>query len=78
MARKRLRFRYRPSKPGRAAAYTVVIVGLVVWLLSGAWRSPAEAGSTAAIPFWTLVLAACGYAAFAFLEKFGFEDDSDD
>lgn len=78
MARnKRLRFRYRPSKLGRMMAYSVVLVGFVAWLLSGAWRNPVEVGNSGVIPFWTLVAACGAYALFAFVEKFGFEDDDD-
>lgn len=73
----RLRFRYRPSKRGRAAAYTVVLIGFAVWLISGGWQNPAQAPNSAAIPFWTLVLATVAYFLVAFLEKFGFEDDDD-
>lgn len=78
MARKRLRFRYHPSKLGRLAAYLVVLVGFVAWMISGGWRNPSEVANAKAIPFWTMVLAGGGYALFAFIEKFGFEDDSDD
>jgi uncharacterized RDD family membrane protein YckC len=71
---RRLRFRYRPSKLGRALAYLIVLVGLAVWLVSGAWHNPAEVGNSRAIPFWTLTLAGGAYFLGAFVEKFGFED----
>jgi hypothetical protein len=64
----RLRFRYRPSKPGRAVAYAIVIVGFVVWLLTGVEHR--------AVPAWTLLLATGAYFLVAFLEKFTFEDDT--
>lgn len=64
----RLRFRYRPSKPGRAVAYTIVLVGFLIWVAGGA------DGPT--VPSWTLILAAGAYFLVAFLDKFGFEDDT--
>ena len=63
----RLRFRYRPSKPGRAVAYTIVIVGFLVWVISGA-DSPK-------VPTVTLILAMVAYFVVAFLEKFYLDDD---
>lgn len=74
----RLRFRYRPSKLGRGLAYLLVLAGFVVWMISGAWRNPAEVGNARAIPFWTLTLAGGAYFLGAFVEKFGFEDDTPD
>lgn len=74
----RLRFRYRPSKPGRAVAYTIVLVGFAVWMISGGWQSPEAVPNSGAIPFWTLVLAGAAYFLVAFLEKFGFEEDDTD
>lgn len=71
----RLRFRYRPSKLGRTLAYLLVLAGFVLWMISGAWRNPAEVGNARAIPFWTLTAAGGAYFLGAFLEKFGFEDD---
>lgn len=64
----RLRFRYRPSKPGRAVAYTIVIVGFLVWVIGGVEHR--------AVPAWTLLLAAAAYFLVAFVEKFTFEDDT--
>jgi hypothetical protein len=74
----RLRFRYRPSRLGRTLAYLIVLAGFVTWIISGAWRNPAEVGNARAIPLWTLTLAGGAYFLGAFVEKFAFEDDSDD
>lgn len=64
----RLRFRYRPSKPGRMAAYAIVLVGFAVWLLTDV--------HSRTVPSWTLLAATVAYFVVAFLEKFTFEDDA--
>jgi hypothetical protein len=78
----KLRFRYRPSKRGRAFAYAVVLAGFVLWMISGAWENPATQGNAPAIPLWTLTIAGVAYFVVSFLEKFGFEEvdirDDDD
>jgi hypothetical protein len=64
----RLRFRYRPSRAGRMAAYTIVLVGFVVWLITGVHDRT--------VPSWTLLAATAAYFVVAFAEKFTFEDDT--
>jgi hypothetical protein len=64
----RLRFRYRPSRPGRAVAYAIVLVGFAIWLLTGVHDRT--------VPSWTLLAATVAYFVVAFLEKFTFEDDT--
>jgi hypothetical protein len=64
----RLRFRYRPSRPGRAVAYAIAIIGFMAWIITGTEHR--------AVPAWTLLLAAVAYFVVAFLEKFTFEDDT--
>lgn len=52
----------------RGVAYAVVVVGFVIWMVSGGWRNPAEQSNGGRIPLATLALAVGGYFTMSWLQ----------
>lgn len=75
---RKIRVRISLSKRGRAVAYTIVLVGLAVWLISGAWRNPSDmpGGHGSRIPLITLAVAVAAYLGVSAFEKL-FSDDGE-
>jgi hypothetical protein len=56
------------SRWPRGVAYLVVLVGFVIWIISGGWQNPAQQSDGGRVPMITLAVAAGVYLVGTWLE----------